>query len=176
MLDAATLRRDRDAAYRWGALCLLVALATIGGALAIEHVGGVKPCPLCLEQRWAYYLGIPATFVALVLVSTGRVKLGAALLLAVALGYLANAGLGLYHAGVEEKWWAGPATCSGAAPLVLGGAGKGVLGSLTETRVIRCDEAPLRIAGLSLAGWNVIVSLALVAAALKAASGAAESR
>lgn len=176
MLDALTDRPGRGAAYQWGALCLLLGLATIGGALAIEHVGGVKPCPLCLEQRWAYYLGVPATFLALVLVSTGRVKLGAALLLAVALGYLANAGLGAYHAGVEEKWWPGPATCAGAAPQALGGAGNGVLGSLTETRVIRCDEAPMRIMGLSLAGWNVIVSLALVVAGMKAAFGAAANR
>jgi len=176
MLDARSARPARGAAYRWGALCLLLALATIGGALAIEHVGGVKPCPLCLEQRWAYYLGIPATFLALVLVSMGRVRLGAVLLLAVALGYLANAGLGLYHAGVEEKWWPGPATCAGAAPQALGGAGLGVLGSLTETRVIRCDEAPMHIFGLSLAAWNVVVSLALMVAAMKAAFGAAESR
>lgn len=176
MLDTVAARPARDTAYQWGALCLLVALATILGALAIEHIGGVKPCPLCLEQRWAYYLAIPATFLALVLVSMGRVRLGAALLLAVALGYLANAGLGVYHAGAEYKWWPGPATCAGAAPLSLGGAGQGVLGSLSEVRVIRCDEAPMHILGLSLAGWNVIVCLALMVAALKAAFGAAASR
>ena len=87
--------------------------------------------------------------------------------LLVGAGFLANAGLGTYHAGVEWKFWPGPDTCAGAAqPLSTGG---GLLEDLAATRVIRCDEAPWQFLGLSLAGWNVAASLLLAAGAVSAA-------
>ena len=89
------------------------------------------------------------------------------LFLAVAAGFLANAGLGVYHAGVEWKFWAGPDTCAAAQGLSTSAGG--LLESIEKTRVVRCDEAPWHFLGLSFAGWNVLISLALAAGAVTAA-------
>ena len=158
-------------AYPAGAFVLVVATAVILAALAFEHIGGYIPCPLCLQERYAYYAGIPLAFVSLVLVSSGRPRTAGLLFFAVALMFLANAGLGGYHAGAEWKFWPGPATCGTIQP--IGSAGGGVLDSLATTKVIKCDEAQWRFAFLSFAGWNAVISIALVTAALKAAFGAA---
>lgn len=162
-----------SAAYRWGATALFVAVAAILAALAFEHLGGYNPCPLCLQQRWAYYAGIPVTFVALVMLTSGHPRGAAVMFALVGLGFLANTGLGVYHAGVEWVFWAGPDTCGGAtAPLATGGS---LLDALAKgPRIVRCDEAPWRFAGLSFAGWNAALSCFLTIAATKAALGARE--
>ena len=154
-------------AYRTGAMALVLASAAILGALAFEHIGGYLPCPLCLEQRYAYYAGIPLLFLALVLLSGGPRRPAALLFLAVSLAFLANAGLGAYHAGAEWHFWPGPDTCAGAQDLTTSAGG--LLESLPTTNVIRCDEAAYRFAGISLAGWNVIVSLLVAGLSLSAA-------
>lgn len=159
-------------AYRLGSAALFFGLAIIAGALAIEHIGGIKPCPLCLEQRWAYYAGIPLLFLALVLHATDKPRSAGFLFLAVALMCLANAGLGVYHAGAEWKFWPGPETCTGAVA-VTNSAGN-LLRNLGQSTVVRCDEAAIRIAGLSLAGWNAVASLMLSTASLKAAFATGE--
>ena len=146
---------------------LLISAATILTALAFQFVGGYPPCPLCLQQRYAYYFAIPAALVAWAL-SGSRPKIARALLLAVALGYFVNAGLGVYHSGVEWKWWEGPQTCSGAPPDLRSGD---LSQALKGARVFRCDEAAWRFLGLSFAGWNVITSALLAALALKAGGG-----
>jgi len=154
-----------EPAYRWGALLMVVATAAIITALGFDYVGGYTPCPLCLQERYAYYAGIPLSFAALVAASMGRWRVAGLLFFVVALGFLTNAGLGTYHAGVEWKWWPGPDTCSGALmPLAKGG----LLESLSQTRVVRCDEAPWSFAGLSFAGWNAVVSATLAVVAMKA--------
>ena len=164
-----------DAAYRWGALMMLTATAAIIAALLFQYVGGYAPCELCLQQRWAYYAGIPAAFLSLVLLSAGRPRVAALLLFAVALAFLANAGLGVYHAGAEWKFWDGPQTCSAAGKLApLGGKAGGLLGSLDSVKVQRCDEAAWRFAGLSFAGWNVLISFGLMVAGIKAAFASAD--
>ncbi len=161
-------------AYRSGALTLFLAAAAIGAALVLERVG-YSPCPLCLQQRWAYYAGIPALFLALALYAAEYRTAAAIVFSAVALAFLANAGLGIYHAGVEWKFWPGPATCAAGTLQPLAPTPKGgILQQLESTRVIRCDEAPLHIFGLSLAGWNVVVSLLAFALALKAAISAVQ--
>ena len=157
----------RAPAYRLGALVLFAATAVILTALAFEHLGGYTPCPLCLQQRYAYYAGIPLAFLALVLLSLGRTGLAAIVFVVVAAAFLANAGLGTYHAGAEWKFWPGPDTCAATArPLTTSG---GLLEELEKTRVIRCDEAPWRLLGLSFAGWNVVTSMLLAAGAGTAA-------
>lgn len=156
-----------DPAYKAGAVALQLAVAAILIALGFEHLGGYAPCPLCLMQRYAYYAGIPALFVALVLISAGYRGLAAALLAMVALGFLANAGLGIYHSGVEWKFWPGPTTCSatGLAPLKPGSGG--LLSQLETTRVVPCDSASWRFLGLSFAGWNAVSSLLIFLAAMR---------
>ena len=158
----------QHSAYPSGALALLLAVGAILGALALEHIGGVKPCHLCLEQRLAYYAGAPALFAALVLLSAGQRHAAALLFGLTTLAFLANAGLGAYHAGVEWHFWPGPDSCTGAAPLATS-AGD-LLGALSTTHVVRCDEAAFRVFGVSLAGWNVAASLLIAALSARAAS------
>ena len=156
-------KTEKAPAYRTGALVLFAAAVVIATALAFERFGGYSPCPLCLQQRYAYYAGVPALFLALVLLSAGYVRVAAALFLLVAAAFLANAGLGTYHAGAEWKFWPGPDTCGGSQALSTGAGG--LFKDLATTRVIRCDEAPWHFLGLSFAGWNVVASLALAAGA-----------
>jgi disulfide bond formation protein DsbB len=160
---------QKTPAYRAGSATLFLAVAVILGALAFQHLGGYAPCPLCLEQRYAYYAGIPLLFLALVLLAAGRASMAAGIFVAVALAFLANAGLAAYHAGVEWKLWAGPDTCSAATQPLGASGGGGLLGELGKTRVIRCDEAPWQLFGISLAGWNVLACLLLAGGAFSAA-------
>ncbi|MDX2307968.1 MAG: disulfide bond formation protein B [Hyphomicrobium sp.] len=165
MRPTAELSDVTTDAYRWGSLALAIATAVILAALAFEHIGGYIPCPLCLQQRYAYYAGIPALFVALALAGE-KPRLSGLLFGAVALAFFANAILGAYQAGAEWKFWPGPETCSGeiATPATTGDLLKGLAG----TQAIRCDEASWRLFGLSFAGWNVVVSLILMLIGLQA--------
>ena len=160
----------RLSAYRAGVLVLFAAAVVILAALGFEHVGGYAPCPLCLQQRYAYYASIPLLALALVLMSAQRSRAAAMVFALVALAFLANAGLGAYHAGAEWELWPGPESCAAAGPLSTN-AGN-LLSDLATTRVVRCDRAALRVFGLSLAGWNVVASLALSAGSVWAAAGA----
>ena len=164
-----TDRPDRASAYRLGGLIFFVALGSILTALGFEHIGGYQPCPLCLMQRYAYYLSVPLAFLAMA-VTVEKPKLAGALFLAIAVAFLANAGLGIYHAGAEWKFWPGPATC--ATQQNLPGSAADLLKGMSD-RVVRCDEAAWRMFGLSFAGWNVLISLGLFGLGLKAASTAA---
>ncbi len=142
----------------------LASIATLAGAWFFQLVLGLPPCPLCLEQRYAYYMAIPLAAMVMLGVTVGSShKVFVLAFAAIALAMLWNAGLGVYHSGIEWKWWAGPQDCSGQV------AGLGSAGSLLERmqqeRVVRCDEAAWRFLGLSLAGYNVLISLALAAVA-----------
>jgi disulfide bond formation protein DsbB len=147
-------------------LVLLVAVATIGAALFSQHVLGLIPCKLCLIQRWPYYLALPlALILALAPLSDGVRRGGLALL---ALIFLVSAGLGAYHAGVEWGFLLGPSDCGGAPPPAASGMAD-FLKQLETTRVVSCTEAYGRFLGLSMAGWNALVSLALAGFAAFAA-------
>jgi disulfide bond formation protein DsbB len=141
-----------------------IAAATLAGAWFFQLVLDIRPCPLCLEQRYAYYLAVPLGFVVAFAASRDAPR---PVLLAglgvLALAALANAGLGGYHAGVEWKFWQGPTDCSG--PIVdLGSAGT-LLDRLDKVKVVRCDEVQWRFLGISLAGYNVLISLLMAAIA-----------
>ncbi len=164
-----TARPDQSSAYRNGGLILFIATGAILSALGFEFIGGYQPCPLCLMQRYAFYLAIPLSFLAMA-VAAEKPKLAGALFLAIAIAFLANAGLGTYHAGAEWKYWPGPSTC--ATQQALPGSAADLLKGMDD-RVVRCDEASWRMFGLSFAGWNVLISLALFGLGLKAASTAA---
>lgn len=141
------------------------AAATLAGAWFFQLVLDIQPCPLCLEQRYAYYLALPLALLIAFAAARGAPRTlllaGFAVLL---LAALANAWLGGYHAGVEWKVWPGPNDCSG--PMVdLGSAGT-LLQRLDTVKVIRCDEVQWRFLGLSLAGYNVLISLAMALMAI----------
>jgi disulfide bond formation protein DsbB len=137
--------------------------ATILGAWYFQYVLGLAPCPLCLEQRVPYYIVIPLSLL-LAIATIVRAPRPVIIVgfLAIIATMLASAGLGAYHAGVEWRWWPGPTDCSGP---MSDFAAKPLLDQLRTIRIVRCDEAAWRFLGLSLAGYNVLISLALAATA-----------
>ncbi|MEE9589371.1 MAG: disulfide bond formation protein B [Hyphomicrobiaceae bacterium] len=170
MTATATAPKFAADADRLVTLAFAISVGVIAAALVFEHVGGYKPCPLCLQERYAYYFAIPAALLALFLLRAGRAGLAALLMALVALAYLVNFGLGGYHAGVEWGWWPGPTSCAGGTDGLTTSAG-GLLGAIEKADVVRCDKAEWRMLGLSFAGWNALISLLLtyisVSAALK---------
>lgn len=130
-----------------------IAFATIAGAWVFEYFG-YAPCELCLKQRWAYYGAIPLAL--LLLLAPPNLQKGGLYLLV--LIWLASMVFGIYHSGVEWKWWPGPSACTGSAGLTGG------LPDLSKP-IVLCDVPAIRIFGLSLAGWNAVISAALAVVA-----------
>jgi disulfide bond formation protein DsbB len=141
-----------------------LSLATLAGAWFFEYGLKLPPCPLCLTQRIPYHVIIPLSLLlaiaALARAPRSLIVVGFAAILIAA---LCNVVLGTYHAGVEWRWWPGPPDCSG--PLTNLNAGGSLLDQLHGVHVVRCDEAAWRFLGLSLAGYNVLISLVLAAIA-----------
>ena len=144
-------------------IILFTAAAALATVWVLQLGFGLPPCHLCFVQRWPYYAALPVAGATLWLARQGRIRAARAGLGLLAALMLASAGLGLYHAGVEWRWWTGPTDCTGAGTAIRNA--KDLLKGLNDVHVVRCDEAALRVLGLSLAGWNVIASLALAALA-----------
>lgn len=149
------------------ALMIAAASLAILAAVWIFQGLGYQPCELCLTQRYAFYAAAPLAVLTAFAASrsaNGLARAGFALLAA---AFVASAALAAYHAGVEYHWWAGPTACTGALTGSLDV--NDLVKSLDSVKVVRCDEVQLRIAGLSLAGWNVLASAALAVYAALAA-------
>jgi disulfide bond formation protein DsbB len=164
-LHSSHVRHPADPVVLAALAIAAIAAATLAGAWFFQLVLDIRPCPLCLEQRYAHYLALPLALVVAFAASRGAPRpmllAGFAVLL---LAALANAWLGGYHAGVEWQFWQGPTDCSG--PIAdLGSAGT-LLQRLDSVKVIRCDEVQWRFLGLSLAGYNVLISLVMAAIAV----------
>jgi disulfide bond formation protein DsbB len=137
-----------------------LSLATLAGAWFFEYVLKLPPCPLCLEQRIPYHVMIPLSLLlGIAALARAPRKLVVVGFAAIIIAALYNIVLGTYHAGVEWHWWPGPSDCSG--PLTNLNAGGSLLDQLHAVHVVRCDEAAWRFLGISLAGYNVLISLAL---------------
>jgi len=139
-------------------LTLIAALgsaALLGGAFAFQYIGGLAPCALCLWQRWPHAAAILIGGVALATGWRGLLWLGA-------LAAMATAGIGVFHVGVEQLWWEGLATCTAGS--ISGISAADLLNPSADVAApVRCDEIPWQMLGISMAGWNVIVSLGLAA-------------
>ena len=160
-----------------GAYLLALAMAlVVGTALGFEHIGGYIPCALCLEQRTPYYLGIALAILAAIMASAERAAMARLVMLACGGLMLYGAGLGAYHAGVEWGFWPGPATCATGSTTGIATDAQSLLDSLNTLRPPSCDQAALRFAGLSFAGWNVITSMLLAAFAFWCAAKAPPRR
>ncbi len=159
---APSKNRWPEAPLLLGALAALLCLAL---AHASEIVLGLKPCELCLAQRQVYWI---AAGVALALAVAVRLRprFVAAALLILAVCFLAQAALAAYHAGVEWRWWPGPARCASGGGRALTTGDMQALLSGKQEKVVQCDVAAIRIAGLSMAGWNAITALGLSIACL----------
>ena len=158
---STTSATQADRLRPWAALLVALGMAaTVGGALWFQHVAGYVPCKLCLQQREAYYLGLPFALLAVpALVARWPECLARGCLAIAGLCLVSTAILGVYHAGAEWALWAGPSDC-GAATAAPTDAG-GLLQSLSTTKPPSCTDAPWRFAGLSFAGWNVVMASAL---------------
>lgn len=141
-----------DPARRSAWLLLAVSGGLLSGALAFQFLGGLEPCRMCHWQRWGH-LGV---------IGFAALALGWPRLVPLALAAMATAaGLALFHAGVEQRWWDGPGCALPVRP------GDDLLGSLISAPVVRCDQIPWSLFGLSMAEWNLLVSfVAVVAAAI----------
>ena len=139
-------------------IVLLVSAAVLGTALASQYWGGLRPCVLCLYQRYPYAFVIALMAFAVGLADRRGGRIAMALLTAAGLAFLVGAGIGIYHVGVEQHWWAGTAECGSteSADTV-----EALRAKLLGRAPVRCDEAAWSLFGISMAGYNVLASLGL---------------
>ena len=134
-------------------IATLGSVALLGGAFAFQYLGGLAPCQLCLWQRWPHAAAILIGAVALLTGARGVLWLGA-------MAALATAGIGGFHVGVEQGWWEGLASCTAGS--IAGISTQDLLNPAVEIAApVRCDEIPWQMFGVAMAGWNMILSLAL---------------
>ncbi|MEO8242114.1 MAG: disulfide bond formation protein B [bacterium] len=148
----------------------LILLATLGsaallaGAFAFQYIGGLAPCHLCLQQRYphaaAVVIGVVALLIPAGIAARTLPWLGAA-------AALTTAAIGAYHSGVERHWWQGPTTCTSGP---IGGlSADDLLAQIQAAPVVQCDQVAWQMFGLSMASWNMLASLVLVAIWIMAA-------
>ena len=163
MNDYLTMAR-KEPQFIAAAIVAVAGGLTIGGFFFFQYVLDLPPCPLCLEQRTPYYFSVPLAVVLLLGANYGASnKAMIAGFLVIAGFMLWNSGLGVYHAGVEWKFWQGPTDCSG--PIEKFGDARDLFKQIHTISLVRCDQASWRFLGLSLAGWNALVSLGLATVA-----------
>jgi disulfide bond formation protein DsbB len=132
------------------ALALIIPGALMAGALGSQFIGGLVPCEMCMWQRWPHYTAIGLAALAFAVPQRGLIWLAG-------LAILISGGIGIFHAGVEYHWWQGLTQCS----QVPGSGGSGdILADIMKTPMVRCDEAQWSLFGISLAGYNAIISVA----------------
>ncbi|TVP70619.1 MAG: disulfide bond formation protein B [Rhodobacteraceae bacterium] len=134
-------------------LALAGSIGLLLGALAFEHFGNMAPCPLCIWQRWPHVVA---------LLGAGAVLFGSAIFALIGVAGAAVSGsIAIYHTGVERGWWPGPSTC--AAGDVTGLSAEELLAQIMSAPVVRCDEVPWEMLGLSMASWNAVASFGIAA-------------
>lgn len=144
-------------------LIFLISLSLILVALGYQHFGGLAPCDLCYKQRWVYYITIALMPFALFLYDQGHKDAARYMLFVFAAAFFANMILGIFHAGVEWKFWDGPSGCSDLGQL---DATIDLLESLSKEKVVPCTDPQWRLLGISMAGYSALASLFLGGLAL----------
>ncbi len=138
---------------RW--LALLVPAALLAGALGSQYIGGLYPCEMCHWQRWPHYTAVVLALLSFAL--RGLPDRGRSLVWLAALAILVSGGIGVFHAGVEYGLWEGLTRCSTTGAT---GSNADILADIMSTPVVRCDQVQWSLFGISMAGWNAIVSIA----------------
>ena len=141
---------------RFPIFVLVVSAAVLGSAFVSQYWGGLAPCELCLLQRWPWIAAIVISLIAIIVASRSVLRWVALLLVMV---FAVGSALALYHVGVEKHWFAGPDACTGAATAAdtVEALRARILGQMP----VRCDEPAWSLWGISLAGWNLLASLAM---------------
>ena len=132
---------------------LVTSAVVMAAVLLAQYWGGLAPCELCLSERWPWDVAIVVSLVAAMVGSRAALPW---LTLLLALVFIVGSGLALYHFGVERHWFAGPSACTaGGTPATL----DALKNQLMRQQPVRCDEPAWTLAGVSLAGWNLLGSL-----------------
>ena len=153
----------------WPIFALVISAAMLATAHAFETFGGLAPCTLCLQQRDVYWTAMAIAAVTILATWTPARAWLSPLVAILLIGvFAAGAAIAARHAGAEWKWWPGPATCSGGGAHGVSAAALANLMHGAKVAPPRCDEASWRMLGLSMAGWNFLVSLGLAALSLMA--------
>lgn len=154
---------------RWRLAAFLASALMLAIAHGFQTIGGLAPCTLCLRQREVYWtvLGVAAAGMVIVRLPKGERWRGAFNLM-LGLIFLSGAGLAAYHAGVEWKWWPGPTACASAGGAISTDDLTALLGGAT-IKPPACDKAAWVFAGLSMAGWNAVISFGFFVVSLVAA-------
>lgn len=134
-------------------LALLGHVGLLGGAFLFQ-LAGYAPCEMCIWQRWPHAVAILLGVMAL----AGIVPRACIALAGVAA--LVTSALGLFHAGVEQGWWPGPSSCTGDSGGLGGLSGTDLLSTTNAETIVLCDDIVWQF-GLTMAGWNALLSLAL---------------
>lgn len=132
-------------------LALLASGGMLGGALLFQYIGGLAPCQMCIWQRIPHAIILVLALIAALMLATGKAARARLVMLCTALLFLVSSGLGLLHAGVEQGWWRVQTSCVANV--------SGDLSAILTTQVARCDEIPWSLFGISMAGYNAILSL-----------------
>src|SRR5882672_2936491 len=140
-----------------GLLAALGSGALLGSAYYFQYVMGMPPCDLCYLQRWPHMVAIAAGLAALAAFAWPRLAL--VLVLTAITALLVTAAIGVFHVGVEYHWWEGPQACSGNVPRGL--SPEQLKKYLFGAKMVRCDETAWAMWGISMAGWNAILSAGL---------------
>jgi disulfide bond formation protein DsbB len=150
------------------ALLLAAAVVVLGTALASEYLGGLRPCVLCLWQRYPYaaVIGLAGVGFGLARVPGMDRRILAGIAWAIAVAMLIDAGIAGFHVGVEQHWWEGTTSCVGASSSA--GTAAELARQLKATQVVRCDEVAFALFGISMAGYNMIAALVLAGFAARA--------
>ena len=137
---------------RW--LALLVPAALLAGALGSQYYGGLYPCEMCHWQRWPHYAALALALLSFAM--RGQPDRGRSFVWLAALGIFTSGAIGVYHAGVEAGIFEGLTTCSAA---LSGGSSADILADIMATPLVRCDQIQWSFLGISMAGWNAILSI-----------------
>jgi disulfide bond formation protein DsbB len=148
-----------DSAAAARLIALLLPLALLGGALGSQYLGGLHPCEMCYWQRWPH--GIAIALAALAFTAPSPSARSRMLTLLAALAIAVSGAIGVYHAGVEAKIFEGFTQCTA---LAKSANTADMLRQITHAPVVRCDDVQFRFLGISMAGWNAILSLGGAAA------------
>jgi len=135
-------------------IALLLPLGLLGGALGSQYLGGLHPCEMCYWQRWPH--GGAILLAALAFTSPAESRRSRTLTLLGALAIAISGAIGVYHAGVELGIFEGITTCTAMAS---GGSTADLLKQITQAPLVRCDQVQWSFLGISMAGWNAILSL-----------------
>jgi disulfide bond formation protein DsbB len=155
---------------RWRLCALVASAAMLAIAHAFQTFEGLAPCTLCLHQREVYWVaGSLALAFMIVVRLPGGPRLRQATCWSLGLVFLVGCAIAVYHAGAEWKFWPGPKACSGAGVTNISASEMSALLKGAKIKPPACDQAAWVFLGLSMAGWNALISLALAALSAAAA-------